>query len=81
VYKNRKIVTHKIVIIPKGESTEDAIAAGVSNGKMMYKTKIINSPISRGGIDLKESNNFIISYIYILYAEKNRTLEKIDFSK
>jgi hypothetical protein len=70
VYKNKYTVTQNITKIPKEESTDDAINAGVGMGKMIYNTNTIISIISRGEDLLKEFTIAIISYNYIfMYKE------------
>jgi hypothetical protein len=59
------MVTQNITKIPKDESTDDAINAGVGIGNTMYNINTIIRSNSSGDVLLKESTNFIISYNYI----------------
>ena len=59
-YKNKYKVTQKITTIPKGESTEFATKRGISNGKTIKITKIINKISCIGSTEFK-SENFIIT--------------------
>jgi hypothetical protein len=59
------MVTQNITKIPKDESTDDAINAGVGMGNTMYNINTIIRINSSGDVLLKEFTNFIISYNYI----------------
>jgi len=60
MFMNKYIVIQNIIIMPKGESTDEATNSGVLNGKIMYKIKTTSVAISNGGMDCREFTKFMI---------------------